>query len=556
MIRYVDKTTGTYADTLEAVGWASLMDELGVRAVSIVDEGGRYKVEGRGEVDFARPATPGFVFVFDAKNAAPASIDDTLDYEKEREKEKVAREFREATKKKASKRGTGQAADAGVLATPEEPSPKLKLAKMISSMRKGWNADRELAWWLHNNPEAAQQWVESECSGTACSEKPELSNTQLLNPATGKGVSSAKTEARSPGSVPGVLVNPFAEWMKMRGMWTSMAAYRSGDDFKFMVLDPADISIEALKRVGRELSDLNLWGGVRLDIESSLKCTQILIINSEGFHAEAVVSLKKRTPRKVVRGLRQAFFKSLGTAAALMNEAILPLPDWFRIDSRDDANAYLMIIGEAIGELGKARGGCLGVLDEDKSDECSVLQLYRNWLATGDFTDLMEFHHAFGPLMLRKGAAGEYTRLFSSEILSDLLIRSYEEQHMLKEIVENEGFLSVARAIRNTTIYAVGMKSSNREVQFGLAQKWKQKMRAGKGEFSIVLAEFVQANNWEVAHKLKGLGHQIEVADLDKVCELVERHGEELVGSLLLAYGYSRAAKVGTDAVDIEEKQI
>jgi hypothetical protein len=165
----------------------------------------------------------------------------------------------------------------------------------------------------------------------------------------------------------------------------------------------------------------------------------------------------------------------------------------------------------------------------------------------------MDFHYSFGVLMLRKSASGAYTRLFRTEILDELLIRTYEETHMVKEIVENEGFRSLARGIRNTTIYAVGMKSSKREVQFGLAQKWKQKMKGSAGEFSSALADFVQANNWEVVHRLDGRQHQVTTSDLDEVFGLIEKHGEEMVGSLLLAYGYSRAPKVDDESQVVEE---
>ena len=297
---------------------------------------------------------------------------------------------------------------------------------------------------------------------------------------------------------------------------------------------------------------LQLWGGVRLDIEATLRCTEILIVNSDAVKPGALISVRERHPRTVIRGLRQSFFKSLGTAAALMNEALLPIPAWFAVSNRADADAYLDVIQEAIGE--KVRGGCLGALNEDNSDDGAVLQQYRSWLATGLFEELMTFHYEFGILMLRKSAAGEYARFFRTEILDTLLIRTYEERYMIKEIVGNEGFKSLARAVRNTTIYAVGLKDSNREVQFGLAQKWKQKMQSGRGDFSSAVADFVQANNWEITYRLKGRGHQVSASDLDQVFDLIDKHGEEKVGSLLLAYGYSRAPKMG-DAGDAEVKE-
>ena len=124
---------------------------------------------------------------------------------------------------------------------------------------------------------------------------------------------------------------------------------------------------------------------------------------------------------------------------------------------------------------------------------------------------------------------------------------------MLKEIIQNDGFKSVARAVRNTTVYAVSLSNSKREIHFGLAQRWRQAVKNGAGEFSVELSEFVQTNNWEVVYKLKGRGHQVTTAHLDEVFALIEKHGEEKVGALLLAYGFSRAAKIDEQAEDAAE---
>lgn len=551
MIRSIEKKTGTYADALEAIGWATLLQELGVKKLRIHDEGTCFVLRGEGEPDFTLPASLGFCFVSDAKNPRPEIADWAIDYERERSKEEAQREFEKAVKKKA--KGVTRAAEAGELEAPDRPSPELKLAKMVSSMRKGWNADRDLAVWIGEHPEMTTGWIEATFEARSFKDAPDLSNTQLLNPSTGKGVSAAKTQAKAPNSVPGVLMDPFAEWMKLRGMWQGLIAYRSDEDFKFMVIEPGGISPGDLKMLREALEALNLWGGIRLDIEATLKLTRLLVEYSDVRRESGGVSLRGTRPGRVVRGLRQAYFKSLGTAAALMNEALLPLPEWFDVQSRTDADVYLRIIDETVGD--KVRGGCLGILDEEKSDDGAVLQQYRAWLGSGDFEDLMEFHYQFGALGLRKAAAGEFTRQFRSETLDELLVRTYEETHMLKEIIEDEGFRSIARAIRNTTIYAVGMKSSNREIQFGLAQKWKQKMHGDEGEFAAALADFVQANNWEVAHKLEGKGFQVSATHLDSVFGLIEKHGEEKVGSLLLAYGYSRAPKVDDEVQQAEQVQ-
>jgi hypothetical protein len=243
----------------------------------------------------------------------------------------------------------------------------------------------------------------------------------------------------------------------------------------------------------------------------------------------------------VIAGLRQAYFKSLGTAAALMNDAFLPLPDWFAVHTEEDANAYLSIIDEAI-----AKGGCLKSLQEKHSDDGHILQQYREWLLSGELTDLLEFHYLFALHVMQCLSRKGWVRPFGTENLSILLTRAYEEKHQVTEIIENPGFQSVARALRNATVYALTIPSLRREVRFGIAQKWKQKIKAGDEEFAAELAEFVQEYNWETAHRLKGKGHSVTTEDLDALLLLIHERKADLVGALLLAYGYARAPKIET----------
>ena len=131
----------------------------------------------------------------------------------------------------------------------------------------------------------------------------------------------------------------------------------------------------------------------------------------------------------MIAGLRQAYFKSLGTAAALMNDAFLPLPDWFAIQTEEDANAYLSIIDEV-----SAKGGCLKSLQEKHSDDGHVLQQYREWLLSGELTDLLEFHYLFALAPEKQKrvlvvSRKDWARPFGTENLSTLLTRAYEEKY-------------------------------------------------------------------------------------------------------------------------------
>ena len=113
----------------------------------------------------------------------------------------------------------------------------------------------------------------------------------------------------------------------------------------------------------------------------------------------------------------------------------------------------------------------------------------------------------------------------------------------MNDIVTNPGFLSIARAIRNATIYSVGDRAVEISTRFGLAQEWKQKLRSGKAEFVAAVADFVQQYNWEVINRLGRKYHVVGTKDLDELSRLIESKPVETVGLLLLAYGYAQAPK-------------
>ncbi|MEW6541542.1 MAG: hypothetical protein AB1402_08020 [Bacillota bacterium] len=554
-MRYVvPKRTLTYADTLEAVGLGSLLEEITGSEVRLMDRGDRYVLEGKQpdpSPDWPS-ITPGYPFIYlKADGEMPAG--QVMDYEREREKANQLKEFRQATGKKQLK--LVQALAEQGLSEPPSPLPEYRMASFLASMRKGWSSDKQLFRWIKANPEPVNTWAANRLGGDEAIETPQslpdISNSQVFNPISGKGVHRPKPDSTTAGSISSEAIDPFAEWMKFRGAYKSMLPYRSGGNFKVFVLEPSDIVVSHLVGVFKALRELNLWGGIQLDIEAALRLTEILIHHSDVMGNQ--IPLRNRRPRDVVRGLHQAYFQSLGTAAALMNYSFAALPSWFEIRNRDDANAFIGIIHEHIGD--KRRDGvtgCLRSLNEDHSGDVPVLQQYRKWLTTGEAVDFLDFCYGFALHQMERLGRDEWVKAMSTDNLNIIFGRGYQMQ----DIIENQGFQSVARAVRNATVYALSFQKQSRrsrEVQFGLAQKWKQKIRGGKEELVAAICDFVHQYNWE-SEKLdasadgsnsgsRRIHHKVKTQELDEVIRLVNDKGAELVGMLLLAYGYARAPR-------------
>jgi hypothetical protein len=535
----ISQKTGTYADALHAIGAADLLYELCQDLPQIIDEGVAFRVlvsEKRPPVKW-EPPNPGYPYIWDSKTEEEAPAGDVLDYRAEVEKRNAIRELsKHAVKAKARKQLAAQIQRQDV-ERPPEPKAELAIASMLASMRKGWSGDRQLYRWLTESPSRTLAWTKFRLN--LASERvadPPWSNTQFLNPITGKGVHSAKTVAKSANAINSALIDPFEDWLKLRACFKAMLAYREGDDFKFFVVQPSHIANTAIERVVAAVREMNLWGGVRLDILAILRATETLIAYSD-LHPQGSIAIRGKSPQKVVAGLWQAYFKSLGTAAALMNNALFPLPDWFELQTPDDATKMVALIHEFIGA--RDRAGCLSSLDVKHSDDGAILQQFRTWLNSGELSDFLSFDASFAVHLIQRRTRQEWARPLSTENLTFLFSKGYN----MTDVVSNPGFLSIARAIRNATIYSVGERSVDIDTRFGLAQKWKQKLKGGAPEFLGAVGEFVQEYNWEVINRRNRKYHVVSTTDLDQLAHLVQEHGVETVGLLLLAYGYAQAPK-------------
>ena len=556
----LSKKTHTYADTLLAVGWADLLSECLGTNIQISDNGSHFLIESD------RPFTlqeientsisPGYKYVADKNDNMQSLSGEVFDYERERQKRQVYQEFQKTT-------GKNQQETQALENPPPPPDINLQNISILSSMRKGFKADKQLHQLIAKNPRRmgsiiARRINSLQASGLSAAreEKDEkffagkISNCQFFNPITGKGVIRPKPNGTTLASYPKNEVDWFEEWMKFRGMYKSLMAYRSGEDFKIYVIEPGRIPLFAIDKLRRLLLKANLWGGIKLDIRAILTLAKIMILHSREYDPhKGVLSFLQgesyKTPKQIIHGLHQAFFKNLGTAAALMNYSFLALPGWFPIKNQQSALAFLAIIEEHLGEhtAGEHKMGCLDSLREDRSDDIPLLTRYRDFLSSGQLSSFLEFAVLFATHIMQQREERKAVKQLSTTNLRRLFVMGYEELN-LKEIVENQGFLNIAAAIRRATVNAQYRKSHGSQVwdiHYGLAQEWKRQLKF-KERFVTALAEFAQKYNAENArHAEQGKERRKNITseDLNQVMELIEKRGSELTGMLLLAYGYA-----------------
>ncbi len=543
---HVPKRTQTYADVLVAVGLAKLLSLWPqTNSIQLRDRGAHYQLLLSKPLDWkqARQAPLGPVYpyiLFKPTDPKPKAASELIDYSHERQIEEAYRKYVEATRNRESK----QAAQVAETAPPT-PREDLQLFKDFNSLRMGSPAYSKLYLALEEIPEELPLLVLNRLSDLLPSgvtvewtkvPKPNLpaSSLQLFSPITGKGVHRPKADGAGVGQFSKKLIDWFEEWMKYIAMHVILSSHRAGDNTIVLAIAPEDISLDGLATVRRELLRKGLWGNLKVEINATLSIAQSLIANSE-FANRGVIRLRGRRPNQLVRGIYISYFKSLGTGKALMNNAFLGIPGWFPIETQEDADAWLAILDE--------HSRLIRGLAENKSDHLPLLVAYRDFISGGRLKDLLDFLVSYGIMTMSHLEDRRWVRHTTKSLRR--LLMSYQ----LRSVIDNSGFQNIAAAIRRSTVSAQYRKAISGkqvfEIKYGLAQEWKQKMRF-KDKFVAALADFVQQYNNENARHVeqdKETRPRITTRDLDQVIDLIEQYGSELVGMLLLAYGYAKESK-------------
>src|SRR5579863_533107 len=191
----VPKKTGTYADTLQAIGLADLLNELCGEVPDIVDQGPAFRIcTSKDATENWRAPLPGYPYIWDSKQESKPPAGNFLDYRAEIQKRDAVRAALK-TNAKARREIREELQEQGMDSL-EPPRPELGVATILASMRRGWDGDRQLYRWLSEDRSRALRWAKHKL-GLDDSELPDpnWSNTQFLNPITGKGVHSPKTVA-------------------------------------------------------------------------------------------------------------------------------------------------------------------------------------------------------------------------------------------------------------------------------------------------------------------------------------------------------------------------
>lgn len=556
---YIKKQSGTYSETLEAFGLANLLDEIFIRnqikgvQITLKDVGHSYLVEINKEVtkDLINKLVFFQIIKFIKKEAnqnVPIGINDYFDYPQQKavqdeykERYKQAEKIKsEEEKKKERKRIAedklsefGKNIDAEFDVFREiKGNPYASFSKLFDNFYLNQNSFEELISAILKYYEVGEL---KKLNLKLVDEKPTAQ--QLYNPNQGKGLNKSKANNISMGNLNSHWIE---ETMKISGALSFMACQYikvgSGYDLKIFVPEFNEITLRDAKELTKEFKKyLKSISPIKLDIINSLSFTSQFIKRTPEFIGK---------PRKTIKGFHSVYQKDLGQNKAVANIAFIATPDFVTYSTKEESHEWIEIL-----EHQKA---LISNIDE-QGDAMKGLLTYRSFLgAVGNaslnyFNDFSFWYATYLMQKLTKG--NRFVRAFKIEDLNKFYKNMTNNDLKLTEIIQNEGFLAIAQAIRKSTVSLQYTPKDQRkfEIRYGLAQQLQNKSKS-KENLTTFIGEFVGIYNAETARNAeknggKAIRANVKNEELLQFYTLLDNNPPRLIGALLASYGFALKKK-------------
>jgi hypothetical protein len=591
---YIDQRQGNSADTLLATGFARLV-EMMLRAVekpsdevTLVDCGPYYRVDLPVPIettDIQSLHSLPLVAHLDTKSQEAKlgrHYGDGFPYDRERERRDEYRESRKALPPEA------RARDAILRGHPaleklSPPDPLLPSYLVINQMKVAASFNEAVIRWRELSPELLRVHVQlllnlfsihpnplddtvatySQLAKQHDLGSPDMTMLQVVNPTTGKGANRTKANGLSIG---GQREFWLLELLKFAGFFALAHPHKlqKSSDRKTYVLRPRLIEIGKLDRVMRNFRSLH-WSSTpaKIDVLAALELTRVLVNIERSALQREQGDLRRRSPRpsERIQGLDVTFYKDMGSAFAVLNVAAINVPEWVPgVTSVAEADRVLDILKEHVEVVSSIRASD----GEERNEEYELLRRYRDFLSGHDIEPFLDFAAFFAPYLSRKIERGSYIRRFNFQTLKELIAMAKPD---FVRVIENEGFLHIADAIRRSTVslqYLKGMKKPvDFDIRYGLAQDLVRSSN-DTDSFVAALSDFVARYNNESAQEYetsKGAKRRRRVSqeDLAAFLQLLnDGHSPKTLARLLVAFGSSKvrgdeSEPVSPEAIDADK---
>lgn len=354
---------------------------------------------------------------------------------------------------------------------------------------------------------------------------------QLFNPNQGKGLNKDKANGLN-------AINFKSSWITeslkitgaLNGMLSQLIKVGTGYDMKVFVPEYNEILYDKQRELVRRFKKY-IKGNtpIKIDILNILLFTKTFIEFTPEFRGNI---------RNTLNGFYSVNQKDLGQNKAVVNIALIQTPD-FIIINEDNANDWVNTLNYLITLISRIN---------EQGDAIQGLLSFRNFLSSSDLESFFKFCRWYSVYFTHALAQEKYYLPISPNFLNKLFKLMETENIKLTEIIENNGFQSIAKAIRKSTVSLQYTPKDQRkfEIRYGLAQEIQNKSKS-KTDLATFIGEFTGAYNAETARVKEKTGESfranVKDEEILKCIQLLDKYPSRLVGSLLSAYGFALEKK-------------
>jgi hypothetical protein len=366
----------------------------------------------------------------------------------------------------------------------------------------------------------------------------------FFNPIQAKGVNNQSATGISPGGVKSFVLD---EFFKMIGVLHSsigrlVKVGTRSYDCMLQVIEPQEISIEAVSNVVQ-----NIKTKIKAPSRTYLEFSTLTYTISEilRFLIDKQLDLNPSLTDYVC-GLYSTYFKDLGNAKAVMNLSYYHLPSWVKFESYEDVEKYNELFNEIITKCDKIRRDEILLQDLDQP-----LNHLVTFISSGKLDCFLFFVQEYHFKVFSHFYEKKYwLEPFFIGHLQEVIMSSNQSY---SKIVKDQGFINISRAIFSATMGLQYQEKNVRKypVHYDLQHKLKQNAPYPE-KFITTLTDFASTFNSENArvfesNRARGENGRtrknITDNDLASVIQLIDEYGSDIVGNLLVAFGYAKKEK-------------
>ncbi|PVD52173.1 hypothetical protein DC498_10615 [Terrimonas sp.] len=563
---YINKQSGTYSETLEAYGLGNLLYEIlhrnnvsGIK-ITIEDLGYQHLIKTNKPITEAYIDNLPFFQIFkfikkEVNQSMPTGIAEYFDYPANKAiqddyKAKFAQieKLKSEGEKKAAKKALNEEklSEFGKSMDPEfdvyrEAQGNINYPNFLSLFSNYF--DNKL-----NFKELIRLIIVNYSDSNFLFEKikkliPDSSSTfsdfikpvQLYNPNQGKGNNKIKANGFD-FSKATIQSNWISESMKISGALSYMVCQYvkvgSSYDMKIYVPEFNQVSLKGARDVLTDFKKyLKSTSPIKLDILNILDFTAKFIKYSEEYNGKV---------NKTLKGFHSVYQKDLGQNKAVANIAFINTPDFVEYNNQEEALEWIEILEQQRNLISNIK---------ELGDSMQGLQAYRNFLGSIGNMALDYFSHFsywYGNYLMQQLTKGnKFVRTFKIEHLNKFYQNMSTQELNLTEIIKNDGFEAVAKAIRKSTVSLQYTPKDQRkfEIRYGLAQQLQNKAKS-KEDLATFIGEFIGTYNAETARNAEKNGGKpsranVKDEELIQFYSLLDKNPPRLIGALLSSYGFA-----------------